>query len=53
VSTTSNDERTAAAERLADDRPPSAGAWDEQKNQLAAACDELERKADELSARLD
>ena len=45
--------RTATGERLADVRSASAGAWDEQKNRLAAARDELGRKADELSARLE
>jgi hypothetical protein len=43
--------RNDAAARLADVRAASGDAWDEQKKRLAAARDELEQKADELSAR--
>jgi hypothetical protein len=43
--------RNDVAERLADVRAASGDAWDEQKKRLVAARDELERKADELSAR--
>jgi len=43
--------RNALAERLADARTASGAAWDEQKQRIAAARDDLERKADEVSAR--
>jgi hypothetical protein len=43
--------RNEVAERLADVRAASGETWDEQKKRLGAARDELERKADELSAR--
>jgi hypothetical protein len=43
--------RNEVADRLADVRGASGGAWDEQKKRLGAARDELERRADELSAR--
>jgi hypothetical protein len=42
--------RNEVAERLADVRSGRGEAWDEQKKRLAAGRDELERKADELSA---
>jgi hypothetical protein len=42
--------RNKVAERLADVRAASGEAWEEQKQRLGAARDELERKADELSA---
>lgn len=42
--------RNEVAERLADVRGASGEAWEEQKKRLGAARDELERKADELSA---
>ena len=40
----------AVYDRLAQTREGVDGAWHEQKNQVSAARDELERKADELSA---
>jgi hypothetical protein len=43
--------RHRAAERLADVRAASGETWDEERQRLAAALDELERKADEMSAR--
>lgn len=43
--------RNVVAERLADVRAASGEAWDEQKKRLGAARDDLERKADELSAK--
>jgi hypothetical protein len=42
--------RNEVAERLGDVRAASGEAWDEQKKRLEAAREELERKADELSA---
>jgi hypothetical protein len=43
--------RNEVAERLADVRAASGEAWDEQEKRLGGARDELERKADELSAK--
>jgi hypothetical protein len=43
--------RNTLAEQLTDARTASGQAWDEQKQQIAAARDDLERKADEVSAR--
>jgi hypothetical protein len=43
--------RNDVAERLVEVRGASGAAWDEQRKRLGAARDELERKADELSAR--
>jgi hypothetical protein len=43
--------RNEVAERLVDVRAASGEAWEEQKKRLGAARDDLERKADELSAR--
>lgn len=45
--------RNAVAERLDSARNASDEAWAEQKERLAAARDELERKADELSAKFN
>jgi hypothetical protein len=42
--------RNDIAGRLAAARTSSGGEWDEQKKQIGAARDELQRKADELSA---
>jgi hypothetical protein len=39
------------AEQLADARTASGEAWDERKQRIAAARDDLERKADEVSAK--
>ena len=43
--------RNILAEQLADGRTASGEAWDEQKQRIAAARDDLERRADEVSAR--
>jgi hypothetical protein len=45
--------RNTLAEQLADARSASGEAWDEQKKHIAAARDDLERKADEVSAKFD
>jgi hypothetical protein len=45
--------RNTLAERLADGRTASGEAWDEQKKRIAAARDDLERKADEVSAKFN
>jgi hypothetical protein len=45
--------RNAVGERLASARAASDEAWTEQKKRLAAERDELERKADELSAKFN
>jgi hypothetical protein len=45
--------RNALAERVAAMRAASADSWDEQKRRLAAARDELEQKADELSEKFE
>jgi hypothetical protein len=45
--------RNAVAEHLASARAASDEAWAEQKKRLAAERDELERKADELSAKFN
>jgi hypothetical protein len=42
--------RNTLAEQLADARTASEEAWDERKQRIAAARDDLERKADEVSA---
>ena len=44
--------RIAVYERLAQARDDVDGAWHEQRNHVSAARDELEQKADELSARI-
>jgi hypothetical protein len=44
--------RSSVAKHVAQVRDASAGAWDRQKQHLAAAREELERKTDELAARL-
>jgi hypothetical protein len=44
--------RIAVYNRLAQAREDVDGAWHEQRNHVGAARDELERKADELSARI-
>jgi hypothetical protein len=43
--------RNAVAARLDEVRAASADGWEEQKTRIATARDELERKADELSAK--
>jgi hypothetical protein len=43
--------RNSLAEQLAEARTASGEAWDEQRQRIAAARDDLERKADELSAK--
>jgi uncharacterized small protein (DUF1192 family) len=43
--------RNAVAERLADVRSTAGNGWPEQKERIGATRDELERKADELSAK--
>ena len=43
--------RNAIAARLAEVRPVSADGWEEQKRRIETARDELERKANELSAK--
>ena len=45
--------RIAVYDRLAQARDSLDGAWHEQRNQVGAARDELEQKADELSAKLN
>jgi len=45
--------RNTLAEQLADARSASEDAWDEQRKRIAAARDDLERKADEVSARFN
>jgi hypothetical protein len=45
--------RNKIAERLAAARTASGDAWDEQKKQIGAARDELERKADEFASKLE
>ena len=45
--------RNTLAERLADARNASGEAWDEQKMRIAAARDDLERKADDVSAKFN
>jgi DNA repair exonuclease SbcCD ATPase subunit len=45
--------RIAVDERLAQSRDAADGAWQEQKARVSAARDELEQKADELSAKLN
>ena len=45
-------QRIAVYDRLAQARDDVNGAWHEQRNRVNAARDELERKADELSAQL-
>ncbi len=45
--------RNDVAARLADVRAASGDAWDEQKKRVGVARDDLERKADELSASFD
>lgn len=44
--------RIAVYDRLAQAREEVDGAWHEQRNHLSAARDELEQKADEMSARI-
>jgi hypothetical protein len=44
--------RIAVYDRLAQARDDVDGAWHEQRNHVSAARDELEQKADELSARI-
>ena len=44
--------RIAVDERLAQARDEVDGAWHDQRNHISAARDELEQKADELSARI-
>lgn len=44
--------RIAVDERLAQARNADADAWQEQRERVSAARDELEQKADELSAKL-
>ena len=43
--------RNTLAEQLADASTASGEAWDEQKQRIAAARDDLERKADEVSVK--
>ena len=43
-------QRNTVAERLADVRSTAGDSWSEQKQRIGTARDELERKADELSA---
>lgn len=45
--------RIAVDERLAQVRDAAGGAWQEQRERVSAARDELEQKADELSAKLN
>ena len=45
--------RNTLAERLADAPSASANAWDEQKKRIASARNDLERKADEVSAKFN
>jgi hypothetical protein len=46
-------QRIAVYDRLAQARTDVNGAWHEQRNHVSSARDELERKADELSANFD
>jgi hypothetical protein len=46
-------QRIAVYDRLAQARADVNGAWHEQRNHVSAARDELERKADELSANFN
>ena len=46
-------QRIAVYDRLAQAREDVNGVWREQRNHVDSARDELERKADELSARID
>ena len=45
--------RNSLAEQLADSRSASGDVWDEQKKRIAAARDDLERMADEVSAKFN
>jgi vacuolar-type H+-ATPase catalytic subunit A/Vma1 len=45
--------RNTLAEQLAEARSASVEAWDEQRERIAAARDDLERKADEVSAKFN
>jgi hypothetical protein len=45
--------RIAVDERLTQAREAAGGSWKEQRERVAAARDELEQKADELSAKLN
>jgi hypothetical protein len=45
--------RNALAEQVADARSASGDAWDERTKRIAAARDDLERKADEVSAKFN
>jgi hypothetical protein len=45
--------RNTLAEQLADARTASGEAWNERKQRIAAARDDLERKADEVSANFE
>jgi chromosome segregation ATPase len=45
--------RVAVDERLAEARDAAGDAWQEQRERVSAARDELEKKADELSAELN
>jgi hypothetical protein len=45
-------QRIAVYDRLAQARENVNGAWHEQRNQVSSARDELEQKADELSAKI-
>ena len=46
-------QRIAVYDRLAQAREDVNGAWHEQRNHVSSARDELEQKADELSARIN
>jgi cellobiose-specific phosphotransferase system component IIA len=46
-------QRIAVYDRLAQARADVNGAWQEQRNHVSSARDELEQKADELSARIN
>ena len=46
-------QRIAVYDRLAQAREDVNGAWQEQRNHVTSARDELEQKADELSARIN
>ena len=46
-------QRIAVYDRLAQAREDVNGAWHEQRNHVSAARDELEQKADELSAKIN
>jgi hypothetical protein len=45
--------RNTLAEQLADSRSGSEDAWEEQRKRIAAARDDLERRADEVSAKFN